>query len=121
MLNLVSGVFGKWFEDFIERFGGETIELAVPYNDAIDPDEVRRILSERPVSLLLDGALGNPSGTKWSIQSKEIGQVCCEYGVITMVDTVSGLASELRSPEEWGLDVAIAGPRNCLGGTGSRR
>ena len=22
VLNLVSGVFGKWFEDFIERFGG---------------------------------------------------------------------------------------------------
>ena len=32
VLNLVSGVFGKWFEDFIERFGGETIEVRVPYN-----------------------------------------------------------------------------------------
>ena len=29
VLNLVSGVFGKWFEDFIARFGGETIEVAV--------------------------------------------------------------------------------------------
>src|SRR3954454_11767427 len=46
VLNLVSGVFGKWFEDFIARFGGETIELAVPYNDAIDPEAVRRILNQ---------------------------------------------------------------------------
>ena len=33
-----------------------------------------------------------------------------------MVDTVSGLGAELLSPEEWGLDVAIAGPQKCLGG-----
>ena len=30
VLNLVSGVFGKWFELFIDNYGGETIELAVP-------------------------------------------------------------------------------------------
>ncbi len=45
VLNLVSGIFGKWFEDFIVRFGGETIELAVPYNDAIDPEQVRAALA----------------------------------------------------------------------------
>src|SRR5690349_4809236 len=47
-LNLVSGVFGKWFEDFIARFGGETIELAVPYNEAIDPEAVRQMLNLNP-------------------------------------------------------------------------
>src|SRR5215207_3132791 len=46
VLNLVSGVFGKWFQDFIERFGGETIEIAVPYNEAIDANDVRRVLSQ---------------------------------------------------------------------------
>ena len=51
VLNLVSGVFGKWFELFIDHFGGETIELAVPYNDAIDPETVRRIAeSQIPAS-----------------------------------------------------------------------
>jgi len=30
VLNLVSGIFGKWFQIFIDRTGGETIELAVP-------------------------------------------------------------------------------------------
>lgn len=116
VLNLVSGVFGKWFEDFIERFGGETIELAVPYNDAIDPDDVRRILNEQPdIRFCSMVHSETPSGTVNPI--KEIGQICREHGVITMVDTVSGLASELLSPEEWGLDVAIAGPQKCLGGT----
>jgi pyridoxamine--pyruvate transaminase len=116
VLNLVSGVFGKWFEDFIERFGGETVELAVPYNDAIDPGAVRRILNEQPgIRFCSMVHSETPSGTVNPI--REIGQICREHGVITMVDTVSGLASELLSPEEWGLDVAIAGPQKCLGGT----
>ena len=34
--------------DFIHKYGGETIELAVPYNDAIDPEDVRRALQDNP-------------------------------------------------------------------------
>ncbi|MEZ4625895.1 MAG: hypothetical protein R2843_14130 [Thermomicrobiales bacterium] len=69
VLNLVSGVFGKWFEDFIDRHGGETIELAVPYNEAIDPESVRAVLQSNPGHpLLLDGSLGNAVGNDQSGQ-----------------------------------------------------
>ena len=116
VLNLVSGVFGKWFEDFIARFGGVTVELAVPYNDAIDPEDVRRILDEQPdIRFCSMVHSETPSGTVNPV--REIGQICRAHDVITMVDTVSGLGSELLSPEDWGLDVAIAGPQKCLGGT----
>jgi len=37
--------------------------------------------------------------------------------VLTLVDTVSGLGSELLCVEEWGIDVAISAPQKCLGGT----
>ena len=47
---------------------------------------------------------------------QEIGAIAHEFGVLTMVDTVSGLGGELLSPEEWGMDIAIAGPQKCLGG-----
>ena len=116
VLNLVSGVFGKWFEDFIHKYGGETIELAVPYNDAIDPEDVRKALQANPgVKYLSVVHSETPSGTHNPV--REIGQVAREFGVLTMVDTVSGLGGELLSPEEWGMDIAIAGPQKCLGGT----
>ena len=116
VLNLVSGVFGKWFEDFIHKYGGETIELAVPYNDAIDPEDVRQALHANPgVKFLSVVHSETPSGTHNPVQ--EIGAVAHEFGVLTMVDTVSGLGAELLSPEEWGMDIAIAGPQKCLGGT----
>src|SRR6187200_2913142 len=115
VLNLVSGVFGKWFEDFIHKYGGETIELAVPYNDAIDPEDVRRALHANPgVKFLSVVHSETPSGTHNPVQA--IGEVAHEFGVLTMVDTVSGLGAELLSPEEWGMDIAIAGPQKCLGG-----
>jgi pyridoxamine--pyruvate transaminase len=116
VLNLVSGVFGKWFQLFIDKFGGETIEIAVGYDDAIDPEDVRKALNANPgVKYLSVVHSETPSGTRNPV--KEIGQVAREFGVLTMVDTVSGLGGENLVPEEWGLDIAIAGPQKCLGGT----
>lgn len=115
VLNLVSGVFGKWFELFIDKYGGETIELAVPYNEAIDPDDVRKALDKNPeVKFLSVVHSETPSATVNPV--KEIGAIAREHGVLTIVDTVSGLGGEVLSPESWGMDVAIAGPQKCLGG-----
>ena len=116
VLNLVSGVFGKWFQDFIEKYGGETIELAVPYDDAVDPEDVRRALHANPgVKFLSVVHSETPSGTHNPV--RDICRVAHEFGVLTMIDTVSGLGGELYSPEDWGMDVAVAGPQKCLGGT----
>ncbi|MCK6627794.1 MAG: alanine--glyoxylate aminotransferase family protein [Anaerolineae bacterium] len=115
VLNLVSGVYGKFYQDFIEKYGGVTVEVAVPYNEAVDPDDVRRALRDNPgIKFLSVVHSETPSGTVNPV--KEIGAIAKEFGVITIVDTVSGLAGEVLSPEEWGMDVAIAGPQKCLGG-----
>lgn len=116
VLNLVSGVFGKGFEEWIRKYGGETIEVAVPYNAAIDPEDVRRALQTHlGIKYLSVVHSETPSGTINPM--REIGAIAHEFGVITIVDTVSGLLSENFSPESWAMDVAIAGPQKCLGGT----
>ncbi len=116
VLNLVSGIFGKWFQDFIEKYGGETIELAVPYDDSIDPEAVRGALRANPgVKFLSVVHSETPSGTDNPV--REIGRIAKEFGVLTLVDTVSGLGAAHLSPEEWGIDLAVAGPQKCLGGT----
>ncbi len=115
VLNLVSGVFGKWFEDYIRRYGAEPIELRVPYNAAIDPEDVRRLLRAVPdISFLSVVHSETPSGTVNPVG--EICRIAKEHGVVTIVDTVSGLGSEMFSPEEWGIDIAVAGPQKNLGG-----
>ena len=115
VLNLVSGVFGKWFEDFIGRFGGETVELAVPYNEAIDPDDVRKALEANPgIAVLSVVHSETPSGTLNPVG--EICKIARAYGVISIVDTVSGVGGEEFLADEWCVDVAIAGPQKFLGG-----
>lgn len=115
VLNLVSGVFGAGYAGWIERYGGEVIELRVPYNDAIDPEDVRRALRDNPdVTILATVHCETPSGTM-----NPIGEICGiarDHGVLTIVDTVSGLGAESYSPEAWSIDVAVAGPQKCLGG-----
>lgn len=115
VLNLVSGVFGDGYGGWIERYGGDVIEIRVPYNEAIDPDAVRKTLDANPdISVLAAVHCETPSGTMNPV--REICPIARERGVITVVDTVSGLGAEAFSPEEWGVDIAIAGPQKCLSG-----
>jgi len=55
-----------------------------------------------------------PSGTVNPV--REIGQVARERSVLTLVDTVAGLGGVVLSPEDWGIDIAVAAPQKCLGG-----
>lgn len=115
VLNLVSGVYGKWYEFFIEKYGGETTELAVPYNEAIDPEDVRRMLRMHPeIKFLSVVHCETPSGTLNPVDA--IGAIAKEFGVVTIVDTVSGLGGTAFRPDAWGIDIAVAGPHKCLGG-----
>src|SRR5512139_563011 len=43
-LNLVSGVYGAGYRRYFEAYGGRTVELTVPYNEAIDAGEVEKVL-----------------------------------------------------------------------------
>lgn len=115
VLNLVSGSYGAWYAGYIRRAGGEVVELRVPYNEAIDPEDVRRALRDDPrIRYVAVVHVETPSGTVNPV--REIGRVARERGVLTIVDTVSGLGGTLLSPEEWGIDVAISAPQKCLGG-----
>lgn len=115
VLNLVSGVFGKWYELFIQRYGGEVVELAVAYNEAIDPEDVRRLLRTQPdIRFLSVVHSETPSGTVNPLE--DICRIAREHDVVTIVDTVSGLGGEPLLPDEWGVDVACAGPQKFLGG-----
>jgi pyridoxamine---pyruvate transaminase len=115
VLNLVSGVFGKWYELFIERHGGGVVELAVPYDEAIDPEDVRRTLRANPEIRFLSVVHSEtPSGTVNPLE--EICRIAREHEVLTIVDTVSGLGGEPLLVDDWGVDVACAGPQKFLAG-----
>ena len=46
----------------------------------------------------------------------EIGPIARKHGAVTVVDCVSSWAGIELKPEEWQLDLLVAGPQKCLGG-----
>ncbi|MDQ7839663.1 MAG: alanine--glyoxylate aminotransferase family protein [bacterium] len=115
VLALSSGLFGRWFRQLFAQSGAETIEVAVPDNEAIQPEDVRRALRQhRGIKVLSVIHCETPSGTINPVA--EICKIAAEFGVLTVVDASLSLAGEALFPDTWGIDVAVAGPQKCLGG-----
>src|SRR5206468_8867527 len=115
VLNLVSGVFGKGMGYWLRDFGAELHELEVAYNDALDPVEVARYLDKHPeIELVAVVHSETPSGTLNPVE--DIGPIAKEHGALTLVDCVSSLGGIPIWPDEWKLDVCVAGPQKCLAG-----
>ncbi len=115
VLNLVQGVFGKGMGFWLTDFGAELHEIEVPYNEAVDPAAVEAYLDAHPeIELVTVVASETPSGTVTDVS--RIGPICRSRGVLTLVDTVSGVGGMEFLTDEWGLDVCVAGAQKCLGG-----
>ena len=114
-LNLVSGVFGKYMGYWLRDFGAELHELEVPYDEAIDPADVERYLDAHPeIELVAVVHCETPSGTLNPVDA--IGPIARAHGALTLVDCVSSLGGIPLQPDEWALDVCVAGPQKCLAG-----
>ena len=115
-LNLVSGIFGKWFGDWLRALEAEVIEIEVPWNEAIDPAAVERALKADPdiriVSLVHSET---PSGTLNPIE--RIGPIARAADTLVITDAVSAFAGTPMAHDEWGLDITVAGTHKCLGGS----
>jgi pyridoxamine--pyruvate transaminase len=116
VLNLASGEYGKGFGYWAQRHCKELVEIEVPYNDAIDPDAVRDKLKARPdIRILSVCHHDTPSGTVNPVD--EIGAICREHDVLTLMDAVSSFAGMDVHPETCNADIFVTGPNKCLGGT----
>lgn len=115
VLNLVSGVFGKGFGYWLSAIGADLREISVPYDERVSADAVRTYLDAHPeVRVLSVVHCETPSGTLNPV--REIGQLCRERGVISIVDCVASWGGVPLESEAWHLDLLVAGPQKCLGG-----
>ncbi len=115
VLNLVSGVYGAGFTHWARRHAREVVEVAVPFNEAVDPQRVADALRQRPETRLVSVVHHEtPSGTINPI--REIGAIVRAHGALLMVDAVSSFAGMDIHPGDCFSDVFITGPGKCLGG-----
>jgi pyridoxamine--pyruvate transaminase len=114
-LNLVSGVFGKWFGFWLTAIGADLHEIEVPYDQAVTGEAVDAYLTAHPeITVVSVVHSETPSGTLNPVW--DIGPIARRHGAVTIVDCVSSWAGIELKPEEWQLDLLVAGPQKCLGG-----
>jgi pyridoxamine--pyruvate transaminase len=112
-LNLVSGVYAKWFGDWLRALGANVIEHEVPYNSSVEAADVESLLAQHPeIGVVAVVHCETPSGTLNPI--REIGSLARAHGAIVICDVVSSLAGNDVRVDDWGLDICVAGPQKCL-------
>lgn len=114
-LNLVSGVYAAWFGDWLRDYGAEVVEHAVPYDEAIDPADVARLLEDNEgIEFVSVVHSETPSGIENPLA--EIGALAHEHGALMFADVVSALGGTDVRVDDWHVDLAVAGPQKCLAG-----
>lgn len=115
VLNLASGVYGKGFGYWAARYAKEVVEIEVPYNEDIKPEQVRDKLRERSdIAIVTAVHHDTPSGTLNPVE--EIGRIVRDHGALFLVDAVSSFAGMNIHPDDCCADVFVTGPGKCMGG-----
>ena len=115
VLNLVSGVYGKGFGYWSARYNKELIEVEVPYNEAIAPEQVEVAFAQRKdIGIVSVVHHDTPSGTVNPL--REIGEIVRANDALLLVDAVSSWGGMNIHPEDCCADIFITGPSKCLGG-----
>ena len=113
VINVVSGKFGQRLQQLTEVFGGESIEIAVPWGQAADPEEIKRVLDENDDVKALT-MIHNESSTAVVNPIQEVGKIMKDYDALFVVDTVSSLAGDNVKVDEYGLDICLTGSQKCI-------
>lgn len=115
VLNVVSGPYGGVFGSWLAATGAEVVELAVPFDGAVSPEKVSRILDARPeievVSVVHAEAA---SGNKNPLSA--VAEVTKDHDALLVVDAVASFGAELLTVDRWGIDLCVIGPQKALAG-----
>ncbi|MGY6708263.1 MAG: pyridoxamine--pyruvate transaminase [Rhizobiaceae bacterium] len=114
VLNLASGVYGKGFGYWANRYSPNLLEIETAYNEAIDPQAVRDMLARHPdITVVSVCHHDTPSGTINPID--EIGALVAAHGAYLIVDAASSFGGMNTHPEDCQADIYVTGPNKCLG------
>jgi aspartate aminotransferase-like enzyme len=108
VLSVSIGVFGERFADIARTYGVEVIPLKFEYGKAADPDKVKKALQDNPVvkAVLVTH---NETSTGTTNDIFALSKVIKEFDKLTLVDSISGMASLDIPVDKLGLDVVVAG------------
>ena len=102
------GSFGDRWADIAAAYGADVHRLEMPRGEAIDPEDVERILAEHP-AIEKVFVTHNETSTGITNDMPPIASVVKSRGKILAVDSVSGASCLPLETDELGIDVLVTG------------
>ena len=102
------GSFGDRWADIGAGYGADVVRLRVPAGEAIDPEDVERILAENPAVTTVF-VTHNETSTGVTNDLPAIAAVVKGRGKLLAVDSVSGAGCIPLETDGWNIDVLVTG------------
>ncbi len=115
VLSISIGVFGDRFASIAKTFGAEVESLDFDWGTAADPEVVRQRLAADPggdIKAVL--ITHNETSTGVANDLAAIGPIVREHGALLLVDAISSLVAMDCRPDEWCLDLVVAGSQKAF-------
>jgi len=108
-----NGVFGGRMKENVTRSGGEAVMVEDAWGEAIDLNKLDEAIKQNPDAKIIAAVHAETStGVRSDINS--ICSLAQKAGMLTIVDTVTGLAGVEVEIDEWGADATYSGTQKCL-------
>jgi aspartate aminotransferase-like enzyme len=110
---LIAGRFGERWKSLATAFGIESVNVTVPYGQAVQPDQLAKALADHPDAVAVCSTLSETStGVGHDIAA--FGKLVAKTPAILLVDGVSGLGAMECRTDEWNIDICCTGSQKAL-------
>ena len=108
-----NGVFGGRMKENVIRCGAKAIMVEDEWGSAISIDKVKDAIKQNPNAKALAFVHAETS-TGVQSDASALCSLAKEAGILSIMDTVTGLVGIEVSIDEWGVDAAYSGTQKCL-------
>ncbi len=109
----VNGVFGGRMKEIVDRCGGKSIVVDIPWGNAIDPQKFEDVLKENP-GIKLTAFVHAETSTGARSDIKTLTEISHRFNCLAIADTVTSLGGIPVKVDEWNIDVVYSGSQKCL-------
>ena len=108
----VNGVFGTRMADIVERLGGKLIRVDGEWGRAMDPELVRKAVSQCNPKLV--AVVHAETSTGACTPLEDLAGIAHQSGALLLVDAVTSLAGMEVAVDRTGIDAIYSGTQKCV-------
>ncbi|HAT4243285.1 pyridoxal-phosphate-dependent aminotransferase family protein [Clostridium perfringens] len=113
VLVLDNGLYGRWFDGFVNMYGGEVTYFSGDYTKEIDVEALSKFLEKNnDFKYATVVHCDTPTGILNPVD--KICPLLKSYGILTVVDSVSAMVGEEFKVDEWQIDIALGGSQKAF-------